>query len=64
MADILCTGKGFGTTQVTVTAQTEAGSKWLSYRGGQFCSGIHYRKSSIGQVLDELANWGCSVEWA
>lgn len=64
MADILCTGKGFGATAVTVSAQTEVGKKWLAYRGGSFCSAIEYRKSVIGDVLDELRDWGCSVEWA
>jgi hypothetical protein len=64
MADILCTGKGFGATAVTVSAQTDAGRKWLAHHGGSFCCSIEYRKSVIGEVLDDLRKWGCSVEWA
>jgi hypothetical protein len=65
MADILCTGKGFGTTQVAVSAQTETGRKWLASRAGDILpQSIQYPKSQIGWVLEELADWGCSVEWA
>jgi hypothetical protein len=64
MADILLTGNGFSSTVVSVSAQTDTGRKWLAYRGGSFCSSIQYRKSVIGDVLVELADWGCSTKWA
>jgi hypothetical protein len=64
MTDILASTNGFSGTTVEFTAQTEAGKRWLEYRGGFACEAITCAKSQAQAGYSDIANYGLSVSLA
>lgn len=62
MADILATTGGFSGTTVEFTAQTEAGRRWLEFRGGFACEAITCTKSQSAAAFDDIAEHGLKAE--
>ena len=64
MADILATTGGFSGTTVEFTAQTEAGKRWLEFRGGFACEAITCSKSQAAAGYADIADHGLTVSLA
>jgi hypothetical protein len=64
MADIIATTGGFSGTTVEFTAQTDAGKRWLEFRGGFACEAITCSKSQASAGYADIAEHGLTVALA